>query len=178
MSTDKQRRSREGTSRGSATPVGSVVFIGVLALVAILMVVAVFNIIRASTSDPESSVAEQAQESPAEASGQPTPTPEPTEVAKTASVVVFNGTSTRGLAARYAETLQASGWEVAETGNFSTTDSESTVYYSAEEFAEQAEALADEIGAPNTELSEEFATDITVVLSTDLADSTPAASDS
>lgn len=175
--TDEGRRANAGRSGGSATPAGSVVFIGILAVIALLMIVAVFNIIRNSTSDPESNVAEQPAQTQSPAPEETTQAPEPTEVAKTASVVVFNGTTTRGLAARFAATLEESGWDVAETGNYSTADTETTVYYSSEEFQEQAEALAEEIGAPNTELSQEFATDITVVLTSDLADSTPGATD-
>lgn len=169
---DSPRSGAHRERRGSATPAGSVAFIVILALVAVVMIVGVFNIIRLSTMDPENSVAEP----PAETSSAPadaTPSATPAEVEKTATVVVLNGTGTRGLAAQFAETLQSDGWQVAETGNYSTAESKSTVFYSKEEFKAQAEALAETIGAPGTELSQEFPTDITVVICSDLADSQP-----
>jgi len=84
--------------------------------------------------------------SDAGASGTPTgePTPEPTvapPVDVKAPVVVLNGSSVRGLAAKTGQVLTAAGWTVAATDNFARGLPVTTVFYPAQLF-DAAQTLA------------------------------------
>jgi hypothetical protein len=65
------------------------------------------------------------------------------------AVRVFNNSTVSGLAAETASTLEADGWTIAETGNYSTGNvPKTTVYYSATSAAEKkaAQEIAAELG--------------------------------
>ncbi|MGW4480511.1 LytR C-terminal domain-containing protein [Rhodococcus triatomae] len=67
------------------------------------------------------------------------------------TVRVFNNSTISGLAAETATTLEADGWTVAETGNYSTGNvPTTTVYYSATSATEKkaAQEIAAELGIP------------------------------
>lgn len=59
----------------------------------------------------------------------PSPSPSPSPTAERAPVVVLNQVGVRGLAGRTAQRLEARGWEVIGTGDFSGTVPSNTVYY-------------------------------------------------
>ncbi len=69
-------------------------------------------------------------------------------VDKSVQVRVFNNSSVSGLAAKTAQKLEASGWNIAETGNYSEGEiPKTTVYYGNSSSEKQAaNAIAAELG--------------------------------
>lgn len=86
---------------------------------------------------------------PSPAPGEPAPStvePGSADPRTQVGVVVLNNSTISGLAARAAVDVQASGWTVAETGNFAGRISSTTVYYDdGQQLA--AQALAADVGA-------------------------------
>lgn len=87
----------------------------------------------------------------------------------TTSVVVLNGTTTSGLAARASATLTGAGWQVASTGDAGTTGSTSTiVYYQQAAQAAVAQGIAKQLGVTAVQQSAAFPNaDVSVVLGAD-----------
>ncbi|MDQ0576183.1 LytR C-terminal domain-containing protein [Agromyces albus] len=106
---------------------------------------------------------------------EPVATAEPT-IAPDIAVLVLNGTSTSGLAARAAETLTAGGVPVGTTANASANDlTETIVYYTAAELEGAARGVAQLLPEADVRLSDQFAgteTPLVVVLGSDYADAT------
>ena len=169
---DLQPTGRKGAHRrgGPISQGGAIALIAVLAIAALLVVFGAFNIIRQSASNPEENVAE----SPA-ATEEAEPTEETSEptvdvVDKTAEVHVLNGSGVTGAAAKFREHLESSGWNVTSVGNHSTNESSSVVYYSDDEYEMQAGALAAELGVETVEKSAEFPGQVTLLITSDIAD--------
>jgi len=149
------------------TPVGNSLILPLWAIIlsALLCVGAatwfVLTIDANDTTTPAASATASATPSPSSATApepatEPTPTdptdaptePEPTEVAPTADpvardipVAVYNNSRVTGLARTTAGKVQAAGWTVTDTGNWSGSIPETTVYY-PDGFKEQAQLLA------------------------------------
>lgn len=85
------------------------------------------------------------------------------------TLVVLNGTTTAGLAAKGTATLTTAGWTVTSSGNAGTTGTTSTiVYYQQESQKALAEGVAKSIGTTAVEQSAAFPNaDISVVLGAD-----------
>lgn len=83
------------------------------------------------------------------------------EADKTTKVLIANGTTTSGLAARWEEDLRAKGWENISTNNGTRTDT-TVVYYRDEADKDTANALAQEIGAGEAQQSDDYKTAIVV----------------
>ncbi|WP_280261631.1 LytR C-terminal domain-containing protein [Nocardia abscessus] len=102
----------------------------------------------ASTTAPK---AQAASSSTAVATGTPTTTAAPTTstAARSVPVRVLNNSMVPGLAAKTADQLSASGWTIAETGNYpGASIAKTTVYYgNSPGDKEAAQAVADELGA-------------------------------
>jgi hypothetical protein len=85
------------------------------------------------------------------ATGTPTTTAAPTTstAARSVPVRVLNNSMVPGLAAKTADQLSASGWTIAETGNYPGANiAKTTVYYgNSPGDKEAAQAVADELGA-------------------------------
>jgi len=79
----------------------------------------------------------------------PTPTPTPSattpEPERTVPVSVFNNTSIRGLAAGFADQVQARGWTIGTVGDWNGQIPSNTVYVPAG-LEEQGRLLADDMG--------------------------------
>ncbi|SDQ06423.1 LytR cell envelope-related transcriptional attenuator [Curtobacterium sp. UNCCL20] len=85
------------------------------------------------------------------------------------TVVVLNGTSTTGLAAKGSAALTAAGWKVTSTGDAGTTGTTSTiVYYQQAAQATVARGIAKSLGVTAVQQSAAFPNaDISVVLGAD-----------
>ncbi|WP_174183342.1 LytR C-terminal domain-containing protein [Nocardia barduliensis] len=104
----------------------------------------------ASTTAPKAATSAAASSTTA-ASGTPTSTAAPTTsaAARSVPVRVLNNSMVAGLAAKTADQLSASGWTIAETGNYPGAGiAKTTVYYgNSPGDKEAAQAIADELGA-------------------------------
>ncbi|WIE64490.1 LytR C-terminal domain-containing protein [Curtobacterium sp. MCLR17_036] len=89
----------------------------------------------------------------------------------TTTVVVLNGTTTSGLAARASTALTGAGWQVASTGDAGTTGSTATiVYYQQAAQAAVAQGVAKQLGVTAVQQSSAFPNaDVSVVLGADYA---------
>lgn len=89
----------------------------------------------------------------------------------TTSLVVLNGTTTTGLAAKGSATLTAAGWKVTSTGDAGTTGTTATiVYYQQASQAAVARGIAKSLGVTAVQQSAAFPNaDISVVLGADYA---------
>jgi hypothetical protein len=86
-------------------------------------------------------------------------------------VVVLNGTTTTGLAAKASATLTSAGWKVTSTGDAGTTGTTATiVYYQQAAQASVAQGIAKSLGVTAVQQSAAFPNaDISVVLGADYA---------
>lgn len=152
--------------------VGAIALVVVLALVAVLLVVAAINIITSSMKDPESNVGESGSDS--SASAKPSPSESEVSVADSSiKVDVLNGSGVSGTAKKFSDAVEKKGWTIGKVGNYSTNLSTSTVYYKGEDNASQAKLVADSLGIEATEASEDFTSDVTVVICSDIAERGP-----
>ncbi|MFJ3036251.1 LytR C-terminal domain-containing protein [Curtobacterium pusillum] len=115
-----------------------------------------------ATSEPSSSPSSSAPQAPAAG----TPADQ-----GTTSVVVLNGTTTTGLAAKASATLTSAGWKVTSTGDAGTTGTTATiVYYQQAAQASVAQGIAKSLGVTAVQQSAAFPNaDISVVLGADYA---------
>jgi len=121
----------------------------IVALLGTIAVVGALLVFFGRDVEPADSVSTAGSTAPsdARASGAATgePTPVPTEVAPPvdvmAPVVVLNGSSVRGLAAKTGQVLTAAGWTVAATDNYARGLPATTVFYPAQLF-DAAQTLA------------------------------------
>ncbi len=127
-----------------------------------------------SSSAPSSSSSASAPASTG--SAKPTATPSAPAAATaaeqgTTSLVVLNGTTTSGLAAKASAALTTAGWKVAQTGDAGTTGTTSTiVYYQQESQAAVAQGVAKSLGTTAVQRSAAFPNaDVSVVLGADYA---------
>jgi hypothetical protein len=119
----------------------------------------------AETSAPEASEPESSE--PAATESAPAETEPPGEVDTAAEVTVLNGTTTSGLAGGATERLRGEGWTVPVADNYRGEETyPTTVFYPDEELAATAEAVAEDLGGAQTQLSDEFDV-LTVVLGED-----------
>lgn len=83
---------------------------------------------------------------------------------------MLNGAGVSGLAGRTQERLAGVGWTAVEAGNYQSAQPEvSTVYYANADLADEAQAIADELGiTPVSELGD--IASITVVLRSDFSE--------
>src|SRR5699024_9120221 len=66
------------------------------------------------------------------------------------SVLILNGARVQGLAGEVAEALTDEGWRQTEADNYAqAAPAETTLYYTSEEFAAEAEAVGEQLGIPN-----------------------------
>ena len=115
-----------------------------------------------ATSEPSSSPSSSAPQAPSAG----TPADQ-----GTTSVVVLNGTTTTGLAAKASATLTSAGWKVTSTGDAGTTGTTATiVYYQQAAQASVAQGIAKSLGVTAVQQSAAFPNaDISVVLGADYA---------
>jgi len=102
----------------------------------------------------------------------PSPTPSKTakpEPARNVPVVVFNQTTTPGLAARFAARLEVAGWNVVGVDNWFGSVPATTVYYPPGDEAAAKALRADfpDVGRIRPRLSNMPANSLTVVLTSD-----------
>ncbi|WIE75295.1 LytR C-terminal domain-containing protein [Curtobacterium sp. MCSS17_007] len=164
--------------RGWAAFAWAALATGVLVLVGVL-VLALLNgsySFPGATSSPSrsSSPSATASAGPSEPSETASPTEEAPGAASPAdqgatSVVVLNGTTTTGLAARASASLTSAGWKVTSTGDAGTTGATtSTVYYQQAEQQAVAQGVADALGITAVQQSAAFPNaDVSVVLGAD-----------
>src|SRR5699024_10759209 len=166
---------RSGAHRqesAASSNIGAISLVIVLALVAVLLVVAAINIIFSSMGSPESKIADP----PASESTSAEPSPSESEVSvadDSITVDVLNGSGVAGAAKNFSEAVEEKGWTLGQVGNYSTSLTDSTVYYQGEDNAAQAKLVAESLGVSATEASEDFDADITVVICSDIADRGP-----
>jgi len=115
-----------------------------------------------ATSEPTSSPSSSAPQAPAAGT--------PADQGAT-SVVVLNGTTTTGLAAKASAALTSAGWKVTSTGDAGTTGTTATiVYYQQAAQASVAQGIAKSLGVTAVQQSAAFPNaDISVVLGADYA---------
>jgi cytoskeletal protein RodZ len=115
-----------------------------------------------ATSEPSSSPSSSAPQAPAAGT--------PADQGAT-SVVVLNGTTTTGLAAKASAALTSAGWKVTSTGDAGTTGTTATiVYYQQAAQASVAQGIAKSLGVTAVQQSAAFPNaDISVVLGADYA---------
>ncbi|MDP4333097.1 LytR C-terminal domain-containing protein [Curtobacterium sp. A7_M15] len=115
-----------------------------------------------ATAAPTSSASSSASQAPAAGT--------PADQGAT-SLVVLNGTSTTGLAAKGSAALTSAGWKVTSTGDAGTTGATSTiVYYQQAAQAAVAQGVAKSLGTTAVQQSAAFPNaDISVVLGADYA---------
>ncbi|WP_309132260.1 LytR C-terminal domain-containing protein [Brevibacterium sp.] len=168
---DVQPGRRSGAHRQEAAAksnVGAIALVIVLALVAVLLVVAAINIITSSMRDPEADVAEPAPTTSAEATPSPTES-EVSVVDASLKVDVLNASGVSGAASKFSKAVEKKGWEIGTVGNHSTDRTDSVVYYQDKSNAAQAQLVADSLGIETTEQSNEFSSDLSVVICSDIA---------
>lgn len=109
--------------------------------------------------------------SPAQPTNQPgdtpssTPTPTTAPLDKTATVAVYNGTTTGGLAARVAGVVQGGGWPLSTVANWGGVPQQSSsVFYKGPAQKGNAEALGKLLGIANLVDSAEFQQPVVVIL--------------
>lgn len=129
-----------------------------------------------STSSSSPSASSSASAPASTGSAQPSATPSAPAAATAAdqgstSLVVLNGTSTSGLAAKASAALTTAGWKVAQTGDAGTTGTTATiVYYQQESQAAVAQGIAKALGTTAVQRSAAFPNaDVSVVLGADYA---------
>ncbi len=172
---DVQPGRRGGAHRQEAAAksnVGAIALVIVLALVAVLLVVAAINIITSSMRDPEAKVAEPAPTSSAQATPSPTES-EVSVVDSSLTVDVLNASGVSGAAAKFSKAVEKKGWELGTVGNHSSPRSDSVVFYQSEANSAQAQLVADALGIEATEQSDEFSSDLAVVICSDIASRGP-----
>lgn len=126
----------------------------------------------ATGEEPGEPTDEATDEESEEPSDEPTTdeptTDEPDELDQSVSVRVLNSTRTSGLAATVAQTLLDGGWSGAEAANFTgTPPSVTSVWYQSEEYADEAEAIAEALGVERATLVESLRGPISVILRPD-----------
>jgi cytoskeletal protein RodZ len=130
------------------------------------------------TGEPTSSASGSPSGSPSTeptGSGEPTDTATDTpssdstgsKVQRDAPVVVLNGTKTRGLAAKAAQTLRADGWTVARTDNYRDAQIPTTVFYASPDLEVTAQKIATQLGGVHVQENAAIGDSITVVLGND-----------
>lgn len=128
-----------------------------------------------SVAEPTSSAETTTESTPEpeatpEPEPEPEPTPEPEPLDQAVAVQVLNGAGVSGLAGRTVEVLVAAGWTAVEPGNYTSAEpSSSTVFYASPELADEAAAIAQQLGIePVTELAD--VSSIVVVLRPDFSE--------
>ncbi len=130
------------------------------------------------SSKPTSSASRSSSGGPsAEPTGSGEPTDQATDtpssdstgsqVQRDAPVVVLNGTKTRGLAAKAAQTLSADGWTVTRTDNYRDGQIPTTVFYASADLEATAEKIASQLGGVHVQENAAIGDAITVVLGND-----------
>lgn len=121
-----------------------------------------------SAESPAQTPAETPVETPAATPSEPAATPAPAPDLDT-PVIVYNATSTSGLAAAAVGTLEDAGWTDATPADFTGASlTASTVLYGAPELESSARAAAEALGIATVELAETDAVDgIEIVLESD-----------
>jgi len=102
----------------------------------------------------------------------PTPPPATTQAQSSVKLVVLNATNTTGLAKKAAASLQAKGWTVLRTGNFTGSGvTKTTIFYPQAADAGTANQVATDLGVGTTNTTKQSSTiatsGITVVLGSD-----------
>ncbi|MCJ1714505.1 LytR C-terminal domain-containing protein [Curtobacterium sp. VKM Ac-2922] len=122
-----------------------------------------------ASSSPSASSSASASASPSDSSSPSTPAAATPADQGSTTLVVLNGTSTAGLAAKGTSTLTTAGWKVTSSGNAGTTGTASTiVYYQQESQKALAEGIAKSLGTTAVEQSAAFPNaDVSVVLGAD-----------
>ena len=84
-----------------------------------------------------------------------------------ASVFVYNGTRTSGLAATAKSKIEDAGWSDVKAGNASSRTQQSTVYYAKGSLKSTAKAIAKELGIDTVKKDSSISVDVAVVLGSD-----------
>jgi len=87
------------------------------------------------------------------------------------SVLILNGARVQGLAGEVAQALTDEGWRQTEADNYAqASPAETTLYYTSEEFAAEAEAVGEQLGITNlVESSSAASNGIVIVLRADFS---------
>lgn len=97
--------------------------------------------------DEETDPDADAEDEDTDSEEEPTEEPEEPELDFSKHVLILNGAGVQGLAGEVAEALAADGWENTEADNYqSATPEASTVYYTSEEFEDEAQEVAQRLG--------------------------------
>ncbi|WP_439692800.1 LytR C-terminal domain-containing protein [Curtobacterium sp. SP.BCo] len=157
----------------AALATGVIVGLGVLAL-ALLNDSYSFPGSTAPTSSASATPSASASSTPSASSSSSAPASQEPTAATPAdqgatSVVVLNGTTTTGLAAKASTALTSAGWKVTSTGDAGTTGTTATiVYYQQASQAAVAQGIAKSLGVTAVQQSAAFPNaDISVVLGAD-----------
>lgn len=142
-----------------------------------VLVLALLNDSYSFPGSTSSSAPSASASAPASTGGAtPTATPSAPAAATAAdqgstTLVVLNGTTTSGLAAKASAALAAAGWKVTSTGDAGTTGTTATiVYYQQESQAAVAQGIAKSLGTTAVQRSAAFPNaDVSVVLGADYA---------
>ena len=98
-------------------------------------------------------------------------TEDPEDLNLDTHVLILNGARVQGLAGEVADALTDEGWQYTEADNYAqAAPAESTLYYTSEEFAAEAEAVGEQLGITNlVESSSAASNGIVIVLRTDFS---------
>lgn len=154
------RRQSSGMSQTAA-----ISLIAVLAVVAVVLVIGAVRIIGSSAVDPEEQVAGPGNSE--------TATPEPSETSvnvkeRSGTVQVLNASGVTGADKTVAKKIEDAGWSDVKTELGRSSSSTSVVYY-ADGFKDEAQDLAEVVGAEDVKSSAKYSTDITLLLNSDIA---------
>ncbi len=154
------RRQSSGMSQTAA-----ISLIAVLAVVAVVLVIGAVRIIGSSAVDPEEQVAGPGNSE--------TATPEPSETSvnvkeHSGTVQVLNASGVTGAEETIAKKIEGAGWSDVKTEPGRSASSVSVVFY-ADGFEDEAQELAEVVGAEEVEASPNYSTDITLLLNSDIA---------
>lgn len=113
------------------------------------------------------STPDESEEPTDEPTDEETPEQSP-ELDQAVPIRVLNSTNVSGLAASAAQSLVADGWTGAEAANFTgTPPSVTSVWYQSEEYADEAEAIAESLGVQGATLVESLRGPVSVILRPD-----------
>lgn len=154
------RRQSSGMSQTAA-----ISLIAVLAVVALVLVIGAVRIIGSSAVDPEEQVAGSGNSE--------TATPEPSETSvnvkeRLGTVQVLNASGVTGADKTVAKKIEDAGWSDVKTERGRSSSSTSVVYY-ADGYKDEAQELAEVVGAEDVKSSAKYSTDITLLLNSDIA---------
>jgi len=96
---------------------------------------------------------------------------------QTLQIDVQNGSGVQGIANKFTDYLRANGFDVVETGNFSTSDIKTTMVIDRTGNIKDAKSVASTLGVPEKyvihQISKDYLLDATVVIGADYMELNP-----